>query len=392
MHREGTGPVRVLGRCRPPHTSGNPAPARGVAARVTWGREGVRTWTSCCSTVSRCSASGSRSRSSRAGARARGRVPRRPADAVDLPVRRAILLFSRLRFRTPGRPGQPADRHPRDLALRLVGMDGAAPTQSSGWSCAPRGRPKRRAMLGAFVVGTVAMALVLQALNASWAPWPDAAIFIGRSSPSVRRARGWSSSGVCGWWSTRSACRCRSPPACTSPPRSTSSSRCWSVHGWWNWNRLGQARGRAPGGHGSIQLSTGVLCTNTIRHMTSSSPQAPRQHLAQQLALFARQLGRDARDRQVLRARSSCRARRRRSSPRPAARVEPGLVRGRAPAGRRTTRSLRCPNRRPRRRTSRASAERNAKPAAGAGQPRAERGRLPGQVHHVGQRQHGQSR
>ncbi|WP_020657590.1 nicotinamide mononucleotide transporter family protein [Amycolatopsis benzoatilytica] len=38
---------------------------------------------------------------------------------------------------------------------------------------------ERAAMLGSFVVGTVAMALVLQALNASWAPWPDAAIFIG---------------------------------------------------------------------------------------------------------------------------------------------------------------------------------------------------------------------
>ena len=32
---------------------------------------------------------------------------------------------------------------------------------------------------GLFVVGTVAMALVLDALNASWAPWPDAVIFIG---------------------------------------------------------------------------------------------------------------------------------------------------------------------------------------------------------------------
>ncbi|QFZ17368.1 nicotinamide riboside transporter PnuC [Saccharothrix syringae] len=43
-----------------------------------------------------------------------------------------------------------------------------------------RGTAKERlAVLAAFVVGTVAFALVLQATGASWAPWPDAAIFIG---------------------------------------------------------------------------------------------------------------------------------------------------------------------------------------------------------------------
>ncbi|MYW93692.1 nicotinamide mononucleotide transporter [Amycolatopsis rubida] len=38
---------------------------------------------------------------------------------------------------------------------------------------------ERAVMLGAFGLGTVAMALTLQALDASWAPWPDAAIFVG---------------------------------------------------------------------------------------------------------------------------------------------------------------------------------------------------------------------
>ncbi|MBB4685203.1 nicotinamide mononucleotide transporter family protein [Amycolatopsis jiangsuensis] len=43
-----------------------------------------------------------------------------------------------------------------------------------------RGRwTERFAMLAAFAGGTVAMALALQALDASWAPWPDAAIFVG---------------------------------------------------------------------------------------------------------------------------------------------------------------------------------------------------------------------
>lgn len=38
---------------------------------------------------------------------------------------------------------------------------------------------ERLAMAGLFVLGTVVMALVLDALHASWAPWPDAAIFVG---------------------------------------------------------------------------------------------------------------------------------------------------------------------------------------------------------------------
>lgn len=38
---------------------------------------------------------------------------------------------------------------------------------------------ERLAVAAAFVVGTAAFALVLQATGASWAPWPDAAIFVG---------------------------------------------------------------------------------------------------------------------------------------------------------------------------------------------------------------------
>jgi nicotinamide mononucleotide transporter len=39
--------------------------------------------------------------------------------------------------------------------------------------------PQRAGLAGLFVAGTVGMALVLDALDASWAPWPDAAIFVG---------------------------------------------------------------------------------------------------------------------------------------------------------------------------------------------------------------------
>ncbi|MFI6100307.1 nicotinamide riboside transporter PnuC [Lentzea sp. NPDC051213] len=38
---------------------------------------------------------------------------------------------------------------------------------------------ERLTVVGVFAVGTAAFALVLQALEASWAPWPDAAIFVG---------------------------------------------------------------------------------------------------------------------------------------------------------------------------------------------------------------------
>lgn len=38
---------------------------------------------------------------------------------------------------------------------------------------------ERLAVVAAFAVGTVGFALTLDALDASWAPWPDAAIFVG---------------------------------------------------------------------------------------------------------------------------------------------------------------------------------------------------------------------
>ncbi|ANZ35147.1 hypothetical protein BBK82_02740 [Lentzea guizhouensis] len=38
---------------------------------------------------------------------------------------------------------------------------------------------ERGVVAGVFVAGTVAFALVLDWLDASWAPWPDAAIFVG---------------------------------------------------------------------------------------------------------------------------------------------------------------------------------------------------------------------
>ncbi|WP_086822520.1 nicotinamide riboside transporter PnuC [Allokutzneria sp. NRRL B-24872] len=49
---------------------------------------------------------------------------------------------------------------------------------------------ERLALLGAMVVGTVGVALILKALDASWAPWPDAWIFVGTVVAFAAQGRG----------------------------------------------------------------------------------------------------------------------------------------------------------------------------------------------------------
>jgi nicotinamide mononucleotide transporter len=49
---------------------------------------------------------------------------------------------------------------------------------------------ERAAIVAAFAVGTVVVALVLDALDASWAPWPDAAIFVGTVLAFAAQGRG----------------------------------------------------------------------------------------------------------------------------------------------------------------------------------------------------------
>ncbi|ONI79144.1 hypothetical protein ALI144C_25210 [Actinosynnema sp. ALI-1.44] len=44
--------------------------------------------------------------------------------------------------------------------------------------------------IGALVAGTVGVALLLEALDASWAPWPDAAIFVGTAVAFALQGRG----------------------------------------------------------------------------------------------------------------------------------------------------------------------------------------------------------
>ncbi|AOS65220.1 nicotinamide riboside transporter PnuC [Actinoalloteichus hymeniacidonis] len=49
---------------------------------------------------------------------------------------------------------------------------------------------ERLVLLGLMVVGTTAFALLLSALDASWAPWPDAWIFVGTVVAFLAQSRG----------------------------------------------------------------------------------------------------------------------------------------------------------------------------------------------------------
>lgn len=104
-----------------------------------------------------------------------------------------------------------------------------------------RGRSgERLAMAGSFALGTVVMALLLAALNASWAPWPDAAIFVGTLVAFAAQGLGM----VEFWlvWLVVDA---------IGVPLQIASGLYFSatvylvfaalvIHGWWSWNRTAQ--------------------------------------------------------------------------------------------------------------------------------------------------------
>lgn len=101
-----------------------------------------------------------------------------------------------------------------------------------------RGRPvERLAMAGLFGAGTVAMALLLQALNASWAPWPDAAIFVG-----TLVAFGAQGLGLVEFWLVWLVVDAIGVPLQLASGLYFSATiylvfAGLVVHGWWNWNR-----------------------------------------------------------------------------------------------------------------------------------------------------------
>jgi nicotinamide mononucleotide transporter len=96
---------------------------------------------------------------------------------------------------------------------------------------------ERLAMLGAFVAGTTVMALVLDALDASWAPWPDAAIFVG-----TLVAFGAQGAGLVEFWLVWLVVDAIGVPLQISSGLYFSAAvyivfAGLVVHGWWSWNR-----------------------------------------------------------------------------------------------------------------------------------------------------------
>lgn len=96
---------------------------------------------------------------------------------------------------------------------------------------------ERLAMLGIFAAGTAAMALVLDALNASWAPWPDAAIFVG-----TLVAFGAQGAGLVEFWLVWLVVDAIGVPLQISSGLYFSAAiyivfAGLVVHGWWSWNR-----------------------------------------------------------------------------------------------------------------------------------------------------------
>jgi nicotinamide mononucleotide transporter len=98
-------------------------------------------------------------------------------------------------------------------------------------------------MAGAFAVGTVAMALLLATLHASWAPWPDAAIFVG-----TLVAFGAQGLGLVEFWLVWLVVDAVGIPLQLASGLYFSAAvylvfAALVIHGWWSWNRSAH---RAP--------------------------------------------------------------------------------------------------------------------------------------------------
>lgn len=106
---------------------------------------------------------------------------------------------------------------------------------------------ERLVMLAAFAVGTVAMALVLKAFNASWAPWPDAAIFVGTLVAFAAQG-----AGLVEFWLVWLVVDAIGVPLQISSKLYFSAMvyvvfAALVVHGWWSWNRTARQVSAARG-------------------------------------------------------------------------------------------------------------------------------------------------
>ncbi|WAL67206.1 nicotinamide mononucleotide transporter family protein [Amycolatopsis cynarae] len=99
---------------------------------------------------------------------------------------------------------------------------------------------ERLVMTGAFAVGTVAMALLLAALDASWAPWPDAAIFVGTLVAFAAQGLG-----LVEFWLVWLVVDAIGVPLQIASGLYFSATvylvfAALVIHGWWSWNRSAQ--------------------------------------------------------------------------------------------------------------------------------------------------------
>lgn len=106
---------------------------------------------------------------------------------------------------------------------------------------------ERLVMAGVFAAGTVATALVLQALNASWAPWPDAALLIG-----TLVAFGAQGLGLVEFWLVWLVVDAIGVPLQIASGLWFSAAvylvfTALVIRGWWSWNRTARRVGGAVG-------------------------------------------------------------------------------------------------------------------------------------------------
>ncbi|GGM61411.1 nicotinamide mononucleotide transporter [Longimycelium tulufanense] len=106
---------------------------------------------------------------------------------------------------------------------------------------------ERAALVAAMLVGTVAVAVTLAALDASWAPWPDAWLFVGTLVAFAAQGLG-----LVEFWLVWLAVDA------VGVPLQLASGLWFSalvylvfaglvLHGWWSWTRTADARERRAG-------------------------------------------------------------------------------------------------------------------------------------------------
>ncbi|MER7011533.1 nicotinamide mononucleotide transporter family protein [Saccharopolyspora sp. NPDC000359] len=101
---------------------------------------------------------------------------------------------------------------------------------------------ERLVLIGALVLGTSAFALLLSALDASWAPWPDAWIFVGTLVAFWAQGRG-----LVEFWLVWLAVDAVGVPLQIASGLHFSAAiyvvfAALVVHGWWSWNRTARVQ------------------------------------------------------------------------------------------------------------------------------------------------------